>query len=70
MERAGDALVATIGSAAVGDADSPADALRAGLHAFFAFLDADRAAWARPLRRDAARTAARSPTGSPSTAGG
>ena len=45
MERAGDALTATIGSS-VAAAESPADALRAGLHSFFAFLDSDRAAWA------------------------
>jgi AcrR family transcriptional regulator len=45
MERSGDALFATIG-AAVGDSASPGDALNAGLRAFFAFLDADRAAWA------------------------
>lgn len=45
MERSGDALFATVG-AAVGDSASPGDALNAGLRAFFAFLDADRAAWA------------------------
>jgi AcrR family transcriptional regulator len=45
MERSGDALFATIG-AAVGASANPADALNAGLRAFFAFLDADRAAWA------------------------
>ena len=45
MERAGDALFATIGEA-VGDSASPGDALNAGLRAFFAFLDADRGAWA------------------------
>src|SRR6185369_12588879 len=38
MERAGDAMFATVG-AAVSDASSPADALRRGLHAFFAFVD-------------------------------
>jgi AcrR family transcriptional regulator len=45
MERSGDALFATIGDA-VGGTESPGDALNAGLRAFFAFLDADRAAWA------------------------
>src|SRR3954453_1673542 len=45
MERSGDALFATIGDA-VGDSASPGDALNAGLRAFFAFLDADRSAWA------------------------
>ena len=44
MERAGEALFATVG-AAVSDAASPADALRRGLHAFFAFVDEDRDAW-------------------------
>ena len=44
MERAGEALFATVG-AAVSDADSPADALRRGLHAFFAFVAEDRDAW-------------------------
>ncbi|HSJ96677.1 MAG TPA: hypothetical protein VLC53_06385, partial [Myxococcota bacterium] len=41
---AGEALVATVGDA-VGHADSPADALRRGLRAFFAFVDSDRDAW-------------------------
>jgi AcrR family transcriptional regulator len=45
MQRSGDALFATVGEA-VGDSASPGDALNAGLRAFFAFLDADRAAWA------------------------
>jgi AcrR family transcriptional regulator len=45
MERAGDALFATIGEA-VGPSSSPGEALNAGLRAFFAFLDEDRAAWA------------------------
>jgi AcrR family transcriptional regulator len=45
MERAGDTLTATIGSA-VAATDTPAEALRAGMHSFFAFLDSDRAAWA------------------------
>ncbi len=44
MERAGEAMVATVGSA-VAQADSPADALRRGMHAFFAFVDEDRDAW-------------------------
>jgi AcrR family transcriptional regulator len=45
MERSGDALVRTI-LETVGDASSPSEALNEGLRAFFAFLDADRAAWA------------------------
>jgi AcrR family transcriptional regulator len=45
MRRSGDALVKTI-LETVGDASSPTDALNEGLRAFFAFLDADRAAWA------------------------
>jgi AcrR family transcriptional regulator len=45
LERAGDALVETVMDA-VGATDTSADALGAGLHAFFAFLDQDRAAWA------------------------
>jgi AcrR family transcriptional regulator len=45
MERSGDALEKTI-LETVGDAGSPAEALNEGLRAFFAFLDADRAAWA------------------------
>lgn len=44
MERAGDAMFATVG-ASVAEAVSPADALRRGLHAFFAFVDEDRDAW-------------------------
>jgi AcrR family transcriptional regulator len=44
MERAGEAMFRTVG-AAVSDATSPADALRRGLHAFFAFVDEDRDAW-------------------------
>jgi AcrR family transcriptional regulator len=44
MERAGEAMFATVG-AAVSRAGSPADALRRGLHAFFAFVDEDRDAW-------------------------
>jgi AcrR family transcriptional regulator len=45
MKRSGDALVAMI-LETVGDASSPSEALNDGLRAFFAFLDADRAAWA------------------------
>lgn len=45
IERSGDALLQTIG-AAVAQTDGPGDALRAGLRAFFSFLDEDRAAWA------------------------
>src|ERR1700744_6382244 len=45
MERAGDSLTATIGAAIAGTA-GPGDALGAGVRAFFAFLDSDRAAWA------------------------
>jgi AcrR family transcriptional regulator len=45
LERAGDGLVATIVDA-VEETDTSADALRAGLRAFFAFVDDDRAAWA------------------------
>lgn len=45
MERAGDSLTATVAEA-VADSASPGDALGAGVRAFFAFLDSDRAAWA------------------------
>ena len=45
MQRAGDALTETVASA-VAATSSPGDALGAGVHAFFAFLDSDRAAWA------------------------
>jgi AcrR family transcriptional regulator len=45
MELAGDALTATVAEAVAATA-SPGDALGAGVHAFFAFLDSDRAAWA------------------------
>src|SRR5438046_10511990 len=41
LERAGDALLATVVDA-VGAARGPDEALRAGVRAFFAFLDADR----------------------------
>ncbi|MBS1679575.1 MAG: TetR/AcrR family transcriptional regulator [Actinobacteria bacterium] len=45
MERAGDSLVRTVDDAIAGTA-GPGDALGAGVRAFFAFLDSDRAAWA------------------------
>src|SRR6195952_4464822 len=45
MERAGDSLTATV-AASVAASASPGDALGAGVRAFFAFLDSDRAAWA------------------------
>lgn len=45
MERAGDALLATVAES-VAASESPGDTLAAGTHAFFAFLDSDRAAWA------------------------
>ena len=45
MERAGDSLTRTIAEA-VGQTESPGDALGAGVRAFFSFLDSDRAAWA------------------------
>jgi AcrR family transcriptional regulator len=45
MERAGDALSATVADS-VAPPTTPGDALRAGVQAFFAFLDSDRAAWA------------------------
>jgi AcrR family transcriptional regulator len=44
MEPAADALVATV-LTAVERSAGPEDALRSGIHAFFAFLDADRSAW-------------------------
>jgi AcrR family transcriptional regulator len=44
MQRAADAMLTTVGSAIAG-ADGPADALRRGLRAFFAFVDGDRDAW-------------------------
>ena len=44
MEPAGEALLTTVVDA-VAAADDPADAMRHGLHAFFAFVDADRDAW-------------------------
>jgi AcrR family transcriptional regulator len=45
MERSGDALLETV-TRAVAEADSPSDGFGAGVHAFFSFLDTDRAAWA------------------------
>ena len=45
MERAGDSLTATVAEA-VADSANPGEALGAGVRAFFAFLDSDRAAWA------------------------
>jgi AcrR family transcriptional regulator len=45
LERAGDALIATIADA-VGATANPGDALGAGVRAFFSFLDTDRSAWA------------------------
>ena len=44
LERAGDALVTTVVDA-VDAADEPGDALSRGLHAFFAFVESDRATW-------------------------
>src|SRR4051794_11999833 len=45
MGRAGDSLTAVV-AAAVVETESPGEALAAGVRAFFAFLDSDRAAWA------------------------
>ena len=45
MERSGDALTTTVAEAVAATA-SPGDAMGAGVRAFFAFLDEDRAAWA------------------------
>ena len=44
MRPAGDALMRTVVDA-VGATTTPTDALRAGMHAFFRFIDADRSAW-------------------------
>jgi AcrR family transcriptional regulator len=44
MEPAAEALVDTV-AAAVEATETSADALRAGVHAFFIFVDADRSAW-------------------------
>jgi AcrR family transcriptional regulator len=45
MERAAESLTAIV-AGSVEETASPAAALRAGVRAFFAFLDSDRAAWA------------------------
>src|SRR5882724_6349261 len=45
MEKAGDALTTTVADAVAASAN-PGEALGAGVRAFFAFLDSDRAAWA------------------------
>jgi AcrR family transcriptional regulator len=44
MEPAGDALVAAV-VGAVEQTSTPQDALRAGIHAFFEFVDRDRSSW-------------------------
>jgi AcrR family transcriptional regulator len=44
MEPAAEALVDTV-AAAVEATETPGAALRAGVHAFFIFVDADRSAW-------------------------
>lgn len=44
LERAGEALQATVAEAFAA-ADDPGESLRAGVRAFFDFLDADRAGW-------------------------
>jgi AcrR family transcriptional regulator len=44
MEPAGDALVAAV-VGAVERTSTPRDALRGGIHAFFAFVDQDRRSW-------------------------
>jgi AcrR family transcriptional regulator len=44
MEPAGDAMLAAVGDA-VRAATSPADALRKGLRAFFAFVEGEQDAW-------------------------
>jgi AcrR family transcriptional regulator len=45
MEQAGDAMTAAVATA-VATSANPGEALGAGVRAFFAFLDSDRAAWA------------------------
>jgi len=45
MERAAESLTTTVAESVAATA-SPAEALGAGVRAFFAFLDSDRAAWA------------------------
>ncbi len=65
MEPAAEALVDTV-AAAVAATETPGAAMRAGVHAFFIFVDADRSAWrvlfdetlpagAEPARRAAAQ---------------
>jgi AcrR family transcriptional regulator len=44
MEPAGEALVSTV-VGAVEQTSTPEEALRAGIHAFFAFVDQDRSSW-------------------------
>jgi AcrR family transcriptional regulator len=44
MEPAGDALVAAV-VGAIERTSTPEDALRAGIHAFFEFVDQDRSSW-------------------------
>ena len=44
MRPAGDALLDTVVSA-IGATSTPTEALRSGIQAFFAFIDADRSAW-------------------------
>jgi AcrR family transcriptional regulator len=44
MKPAGDALLATV-LEAIEQTSTPSDALRSGIHAFFAFIDEDRSAW-------------------------
>jgi AcrR family transcriptional regulator len=44
MKPAGDALVSAVVSA-VERSSTPEDALRSGIHAFFAFVDQDRSSW-------------------------
>jgi len=45
MERAGDAMLATVVEAVAAAAAGPVDALRRGMRAFFAFVAEDRDAW-------------------------
>src|SRR4051794_41344315 len=44
MRPAGEALLEAV-VAAIAETSTAPDALRSGIHAFFAFIDADRAAW-------------------------
>jgi AcrR family transcriptional regulator len=63
MQPAGDALVETVAEAVQG-VEGARDALERGVHAFFAFVDADRDAWrvlfdeTAPDRGDVARAVA------------